>query len=51
MKESSYLARTSSVEDSDMSEAEKAQENAGGTESEGTVSPPPKKEAIPIRKS
>ena len=51
VKESSYLARTSSVEDSDMAEAEKAQENAGGTESEGTVSPPPKKEAIPIRKS
>ena len=46
VKESSYLARTASVENSEMAEAEKARQ---GIE-QGAMSPPPKKEGIPIRK-
>ena len=51
IKESSYLARTASVEDSEMlePEAQKAKENTGG-EMTGNVSPPPRKEGIPIRR-
>lgn len=52
VKESSYLARTASIEDSEMTEAEADQAKGNvGAESQGTISPPPKRDAIPIRNS
>ena len=51
IKESSYLARTASVDDGDdpKTNAQKAKENVE-MEMEGHVSPPPRKEGIPIRR-
>ena len=50
VKESSYLARTASVEDSNMSDVEAAQANVETSSPEAAVSPPLRKEGIPIRR-